>query len=99
MSTRRLRVDYTNSAQNVNLTGYDIRYWSRYWFGLEVSADGSYERDSGGLVPRSRVAGSVKAQWRYRKASLTLDLARTRETQGTSERSRTLIQVLGRRDF
>jgi len=99
LSTRRLRVDYANSIQDVNLIGYDFRYWSRHWFGLDVSLDGSYERDTGGPVLRRRVIGSAKAQWRYRKATLTLDLARTRETQGTFERGRTLVQLLGRRDF
>jgi hypothetical protein len=99
LSTRRMRVDYASSIQDVNLIGYDFRYWSRHWFGLDVSLDGSYERDTGGPVLRRRVIGSAKAQWRYRKATLTLDLARTRETQGTFERGRTLFQLLGRRDF
>lgn len=98
-STRRLRVDYENSIQNINLTGYDFRYWSRHWFGLDVSADAGYEVDTGTPVERSRVTASLKAQWRYRKASLTFDLGHTRETQGALDRSRTLVQILARREF
>ena len=99
LSTRRLQVDYSNSTQNVNLTGYDFRYWSRHWFGLDVTADATYERDTGTPIPRSRLIGAFKAQWRYRKASLTFDAGHTRETQGSSDRSRTLVQLLLRRDF
>ena len=99
ISTRHTKVDYENSVQNVNLTGYDFRYWSRLSFGLEVSADASYERDTGGPVPRRRVVDSFKAKWRYRKASLSVDLGRTRESQGAFERTRTLAQILARRDF
>jgi hypothetical protein len=99
LSGRRVQVDYENSTQNVNLTGYDLRYSSRYWFGLEVSADAGYERDTGAPIPRTRVLGSLKAQWRYRKVSLTFDAGHTRETQGATDRSRTLVQLLGRRDF
>ncbi len=98
-STRRLRVDYENSIQNINLTGYDFRYWSRHWFGLDVSADAGYEVDTGTPVERSRVTASLKAQWRYRKASLTFDLGHTRETQAALDRSRTLVQILARREF
>ena len=98
-SVRRTHLAYANSVQNVDLTGYDFRYWSRHWFGLDVSADASYERDVGAPVARSRTIGSLKAQWRYRKASVTFDLGRTRETQGELDRSRTLMQVLLRRDF
>ncbi len=96
---RRTRVDYANSTQNVNLTAYDFRYWSQRWFGLDLSADASYERDIGGVLPRSRMAASIKGQWRYRKASLTLDIGRSRETQGNTERVRNLIQLVGRREF
>jgi hypothetical protein len=99
LATRRLQIDYSNSIQNVNLTGYDFRYWSRHWFGLDVTADATYERDTGSPIPRSRLIGAFKAQWRYNKASLTFDAGHTRETQGSSDRSRTLVQLLLRRDF
>jgi hypothetical protein len=99
ISTRRTRTIYQNSVQNVNLVGYDIRYWTRRWFGMDLSAVMSRERDDGGPLPRSRSDGSLKAQWRFRKLSLNLDVTRTREAQGGLERSRALVQFFARRDF
>lgn len=99
LSARRVIVNYETSTQNIDLTGYDFRYWTRYWFGLEVSADAGYEHDVGAPVPRSRMLASMKAQWRYRKIGLTLDAGHVRETQGSTDRTRNLIQFVGRRDF
>jgi hypothetical protein len=99
-STRRTRVNYDNfSLQNVNLTGSDLRYVSRHWLGTELTANVGVENDTGAAVPRRRLIESVKAQWRYRKASLTFDFGRTLETQGDFKRTRTLVQLVARRDF
>ena len=99
ISAHRARVEYENSLQNVNLKGYDLRYWSRTWFGLDVSADASHEIDTGTPVQRRRTLGSLKAQWRYRQVNVTAELAHTREIQGAVERTRDLIQLLVRRDI
>jgi hypothetical protein len=99
ISTRHNKVDYDNSVQDINLTGYDFRYWSRLWFGLEVTFDSGYETDTGSPILRRRLANAFRAQWHYRKASLSMEFVRTRETQGTFERTRTLAQMLARRDF
>jgi hypothetical protein len=99
LATRRNRVEYANATQNVNLTGYDLRYWGRFWLGVEVSATVSHESDTGGVTPRRRNITSAKAQWRYRKLNVTFDLGRTLETQGESTRSRALAQIMVRRDF
>jgi hypothetical protein len=99
VATRRNRVDYENSTQNVNLLGYDLRYGARFWLGVDLSANASYEYDNGALIPRRRMITSVKAQWQYRKLNLGFDLGRTLETQGEFKRSRTLAQALARRDF
>jgi hypothetical protein len=99
VSARHTRVDYANAAQNVNLQGYDLRYWARFWLGVDVSATASYENDTGGLLQRRRMINTVKAQWIYRKMNLSFDLGRTIETQGEFRRSRALMQVTARRDF
>ncbi len=99
LGARRTKVDYRFSDQDVNLVGYDFRYWSRPWYGLDVSADATYEHDTGAPIPRTRILGSIKARWRYRKATATLDLGHSREVQGLYERTRTLVQVLLRRDL
>lgn len=96
---RRTRVDYEQSAaQNTNLRGRELRYTTR-WNGLNLFASASAEKDDGGLVPRSRMVGSLKAQWHYRRASLSLSLDRTRETQGDVNRSRSVALLTLRRNF
>ena len=99
VSTRRSRVEYDTGAQNVNLQGYDLRYWARFRLGVEASANVSHEVDNGGLISRRRTITAVKAQWRYRKLNVSFDLGRTLETQGESTRSRALVQIMARRDF
>jgi hypothetical protein len=99
VSTRRTRVDYETSTQNVNLKGYDLRYWTRLRMGIDLSANLSYENDTGGVVQRQRTITTAKAQWIYRKLNLSFDLGRTVETQGEFKRSRALVQFTARRDF
>jgi hypothetical protein len=99
LSTRRTRVAYENSVQNVNLQGYDLRYWSRLRLGIDLSANVSYETDSGGVSSRRRMITSARAQWIYRKLNLSFDFGRTLETQGDFKRSRALLQMTARRDF
>ena len=99
VGVRRSRVEYTNSVQGVNLRGYDLRFWSRRFFGINLITEASHETDTGGPTPRSRSAFSVKTLWSYRKLKVTFDLGRTRETQGFSERTRSGAQLLVRRDF
>ena len=99
VSAHRTRVDYVNGTQNVDLHGYDARYWARLPLGINLSADASYEKDVGGLVPRERVVTTIAANWRYRKVYFSVDFGRTVETQGGLRRSRTLLQCFGRRDF
>jgi len=83
----------------VRLAGYDLSLWTRHPLGIDLSANASYERDTGALVPRTRMLATARLQWRYRRANLTMDFTRARETQGTFERNRTLAQILMRRDF
>jgi len=99
VSARRTRVVYDNSLQNVNLRGYELRYWARLRLGLDLSASLSAETDSGGLVERRRMVASAKAQWNYRKLKLSFDLGRTAETQGDLRRVRSLVQMQARREF
>lgn len=99
LTARQSRVQYENSVQNVNLRGYDLRYFARHPVGIDLSADAGYERDSGGSTPRSRAFGSLKAQWRYRKATVSAEFLHVKESQGGFERSRTVAQMLFRRDL
>lgn len=97
--TRRTKVAYGNAIQNVDLTAYDLRYGARPAFGWDLSVSGTYERDMGGLLPRTRMDGAFNAQWRERKLSMSISFVRTREIQGMVIRTRSLLQWLLRRDF
>jgi hypothetical protein len=99
IGTRHNKVVYSNGLQNVDLTAYDLRYGVRPALGWDLSVSGTYERDQGGLLPRTRLDGAFNAQWRERKLTLTFSFVRTRETQGPMQRNRSLLQLLLRRDF
>ncbi|MDX9994404.1 MAG: hypothetical protein RBS28_03700 [Rhodocyclaceae bacterium] len=99
LTGRRSHTDYGDPAMNADVRGYDLRYWSRRWFGTDLTAALTGEQDRGGLLQRSRVDGSLGLQWQERKFSLTSSLVRSRETQGGYVRSRTLFQFLARRSF
>lgn len=98
-SLRRSRIDYAIAAQNSDLRGYELRFWSRHWFGIDLTAALSAERDDAGLIPRHRNDGSIGVQWQERKFTLSSSLVRTREIQAGVERNRTIFQFLAKRDF
>lgn len=99
VTARRVNQKFENSAQDVRLEGYDASLSTRHPLGIDASVNATYERDTGSLVPRTRMLATARLQWRYRKASVTMDFTRTREGQGDFERSRTLGQIVLRRDF
>ena len=98
-SLRRSRIEYAVAAQNSDVRGYELRYWSRQWFGIDLTAALGAERDAAGLIPRHRNDGSIGLQWQERKFTLSSSLIRTRETQAGVERNRTTFQFLAKRDF
>jgi hypothetical protein len=99
VAARRNHVEYQNALQNVNLVAYDIRYLTRHPSGVVLSANASRESDTGGVAPRQRLLTSLKAQWRYRRFSLSAELANTRETQGSNARTRAQGQVFLKREI
>lgn len=98
-SLRRSRIDYGVAAQNSDLRGYELRYWSRHWFGVDLTAALSGQRDDAGLIPLHRVDGSIGLQWKERKLTLTSSLVHTRENQAGVELKRTTFQFLAKREF
>lgn len=99
LSHRRTQIEYEQLGQNMNLSGYEARYWARPFPGFEVSATMGLERDSALGVPMRRRSDTVNLQWRERKLSLTTQFARTQETRDAYERTHTMLQFLVRRDF
>lgn len=98
-SLRRSRIEYAVAAQDSDLRGYELRYWSRHWFGIDLTASLGAEREAAGLMPRQRNDGSIGLQWQERKFSLSSSLVQVRETQAGVERRRTSFQFLAKRDF
>lgn len=98
-STRRSRIDYANPLQNSDLRSVELRYWSRQWFGIDLTAALNAERDDAGLLPRQRRDASIGARWQERKFSLSGNFMHTVESQGGVDRSRTAFQILARREL
>lgn len=98
LTGRRNRIVYDFSEQDVDLTGYELRLWSR-WFGVDLTGLANYEEDVGGPTPRSRRDASVNAVWRERKLTVTASVVYSLELQGDYEREHTLFRLTARRDF
>lgn len=99
LGARRVNQDFERSLQDVRLMGYDVSVLTQHADGVTVSANATYERDSGAPLARTRRLATARVQWRYLKAALTMDFVRSRETQDAYERKRSLVQILLRRDF
>lgn len=97
-STRRSRIDYDDKLQSSDLSGYELRYWSRR-FGIDFTASLGMERDTAGLQPRQRRDGSFGISWQERKFSLSGNLLYINETQGGITRNRTSFQIQARREL
>ena len=96
---RRSRIEYAVAAQNSDLHGRDLRFWSRQWFDIDFTAAINSERDDVGVIPRSRKDGSIGLQWQERKLTISSSLVRTSETQAGIGRKRSNFQFLAKRDF
>jgi len=100
LSARRQKVEFDNAVgQDVDLTGWDVRYWTYTGWGIELQADWSRDSDRGGLIERRRDFGSLRARWRFRQLLASLDVTRTRETQGLVQTTRTGGTFLLQRNF
>ena len=99
VAARRTRVTADNVLQNVDLKAYDMWLGWRHSSGLRITANALYERDTGAVEVRERRSGILRALWRFRQLTLTGDLSRTRETQGSYVRERTAGKLILRREF
>jgi len=99
ISGRAVQVDNKTSTEDVDLTGYGIRFRSRPWPRASITAELSYETDVGGTTERRTWGRTLGAEWRIRQLTLTAEGRFVRERQGVFERERTLIRAIARRDF
>jgi hypothetical protein len=96
---RRQKVDYEQSLQDVDLTGWDLRYRVYAIQDVDIQADWSAEKDDGAEVVRKTELASLRARWRMRQLTMTLSVSRALEQQGQFQTRRTVGQWLLKRDF
>ncbi len=100
VGARRSQTVGDSGLSSYEQTGYDLTLGWQIGAGLYLSALGVHETDtSGGFEPRQRDSGTLRAQWRYRRLSVSANLSRIRESQGLYTRDRTVGQVYLRRDL
>lgn len=98
LAGRRNLMEYEFSTQDIDLTGYELRLWTRH-YGIELNGLVGYEEDTGGPIPRTRRDASLSAVWRERRLTVTATLLNSLEQQGDYERDHFLFRVTARRDI
>ncbi len=99
LSARRLFVEYANSPEDVDLTGWTVQLRANPWFYTSLTAESTYEEDTGGSLRRVIVRDSLGVEWRFRQLSIRGEGQYTREELGTFERERSVIRLTARREF
>ena len=95
---RREFVDNENSPEDVDISQVIIRLSSRPWLRTVVTADGDYEKDTGGTQNRRRRALALGLIWRYRKLQFTVRAEHINNKQGqvTQENNKVRAQLIRR---
>jgi hypothetical protein len=96
---RRVLVDNLRSTEDIDLLGSSAVLQSYPWPRLRVTAEASYEEDTGGAIPRRTLRGSAVAEWRIRQLLLRAEGQHAQERQGDFERGRSVVKLLLRREF
>lgn len=99
LSARRLFVEYANSPEDVDLIGWAVQLRSDPWLYTSLTAESTYEEDTGGTLRRAIARNSLGVEWRFRQLSVRGEGQHARETLGTFERDRTLVRLTARREF
>jgi hypothetical protein len=96
---RRVLVDNLESPEDVDLTGGSARLESRLWARARLSAEASYEEDTGPTLDRQTWLGLLRAEWRVGLLSLRAEGRFRQERQGDHDRDRITGRVEIRREF
>ncbi len=99
LSARRLFVEYANSPEDVDLTGWALQLRANPWAYTSLTAEINYEEDVGGTLRRVIVRDTLGLEWRFRQLLVRGEGQYSREEQGTFERNRTVIRFTARREF
>lgn len=99
LNHRKVEVDNLNSVEDINLVRNSARYRARPWYRAILTVEISDEKDTGGTTPRRSRLHTLKAEWRIRKLTLAAEGRFIEETQGGTQRDRSVIKATLRRDF
>jgi hypothetical protein len=99
ISIRRLFVEYSNSPEDVDLTGWTLQLSANPWNYTSLTAEATYEKDTGGSLRRVLLRNSLGIEWRLRQLSVRGEAQYTREQLGSFDRNRKVIRIMARRDF
>ena len=99
LSAARSMTEVTDSLNDSDLTKYTARINSNPWHRITLTADTSYEEDTGSPLLISRSEANFRATWQVRKLRLSAVAQYLQTTQGDLERDRLEAWLLIRRDI
>ena len=95
----KILVDNLESPEDVDLTRYGMRYYSRPWYRTTLTADLVDETDTGGTRERANTRAAVRLNWNYRQLNLAAEGRYYIDEIGTTERERSSINLILTRSF
>ena len=95
---RREFVDNENSPEDVDVSQVIVRFSSRPWLRTTITADGDYEKDTGGTLNRRRRALTLGLVWRYRRLQFSVRAEHINNKQGqvTQKNNKVRAQLIRR---
>ncbi len=100
VGARYAQTDYSGQPlANQKLTAYDLWLWANSPIGVEFLFNATAQNDTTGGIAHRLDYATVKALWRYRRLTMTINGSYNRETQGGITKDRAYTQFLLRRDF
>lgn len=99
LSGRKTSVNYLNSTEDVNASGWSARLNTGPWGNAVMTAEFNHEQDDGGSLPRNVDQLTLGVNWRFRELSLRGEGLRSQETQGSYQREYSRLRILLMRSF
>ena len=93
------RVSSGDASQTSTMLGYDISYWAKRWFGIDLSANASFTRSSTNAIVGTSFGQNINAGWQLQKFSVTSSLSRINNTQDSNENTNTVFRIYLRRNL
>ena len=98
-STQHVNTDYANTTQDINLVRNTLQFRVRPWNRVGLLAELSQEDQTSGDTERRTRVAVLTAEWRLRKLNMQAEARRVLDTYGVTDRERSLVRFILRRDF